>query len=453
MKSKIVFVLICAAVSLNVNAEAPASLDKLLEQIRQDRLLEKKENVERVAKFREAHDQQQQLLAEAKAELAAEEARGNNLKATYENNEREISTRDALLNERMGALSEMESIVRQIANDIDAIVDRSLISAQKPGRDDLVDKLAQGESLPSITELEDLWHLVLDEMVESGKVVRFPANIITSDGREVEQEVIRVGAFNAISNGQFLRYLPETGQLAEPGRQPSRDYQNMAAELESATDGIIAFPIDPTRGVLLGLLIQSPDLIERIAQAEEIGYVILGLGAIALIIIIERFITLFRTRRRVLRQQEQETISLDNPLGKLRQVERDSPRADAETLGLKLDQAILKEIPLLRKRLSMLAVFATAAPLLGLLGTVAGMIETFQSMTVFGAGDPKVVSSGISLALIATELGLVVAIPILLLHGWLHDVCNQIIHIMEEEVAALVARREEMIHGNTAKHS
>jgi biopolymer transport protein ExbB len=208
----------------------------------------------------------------------------------------------------------------------------------------------------------------------------------------------------------------------------------------------VPVPVDPSRGAILALLVQSPDVIERLRQAGVIGYLILGLGGIALLVVGERFVTLIGIRRRVIRQQKNGDTAADNPLGRLREVERGSRHADAETLGLKLDQAIMKEIPRLRVRLPMLAVVATAAPLLGLLGTVAGMIETFQSMTLFGAGDPKVVSGGISLALVATELGLIVAIPILLLHGWLFGISNQIIHVLEEEIAALVARREEQIH-------
>ena len=290
-------------------------------------------------------------------------------------------------------------------------------------------------------------------MVESGKVVTFPAKIITNTGAEVQQNVTRVGVFNAVANGKFLRYNSETERLVEPGRQPSKHHRSTALDLEDSTAELNPFPVDPTRGVLLSLLIQSPDLADRIAQASVVGYFILALGSLALLIIAERFITLIAVRRKVLRQQTTDNTSPDNPLGRLRLVEQSSTHADAETLGLKLDQAILKEIPKLRRRLPMLAVFATAAPLLGLLGTVAGMIETFQSMTIFGAGDPKVVSSGISLALVATELGLVVAIPILLLHGWLHDLSNQIIHLLEEEIAALVARREEKIHAVTAKNA
>lgn len=430
-------------------AETAGSLDNLLDQIRKERLLEQKENTAREEKFKQAHDQQQELLRDAQSLLQAEEKRSAALKSIYEQHEREINSQDVSLSQRMGSLGELHGIVRQLANDIDAIIDTSLVSAQKPGRDDLVDKLASSKTLPEIAELEELWHLVLDEMVESGKVVTFPATVITSKGEETRQNVTRTGVFNALSQGKFLRYNGETERLVEPGRQPSGHYQSLARDLENSTAAVNPLPVDPTRGVLLSLLIQSPDLAARIGQAGVVGYFILALGALALLIIAERFYLLITVRRKVLRQQETGMALADNPLGRLRLVEQLSLHADAETLGLKLDQAILKEIPVLRRRLPMLAVFATAAPLLGLLGTVAGMIETFQSMTLFGAGDPRIVSSGISLALVATELGLVVAIPILLLHGWLHDLCNQIIQLLEQEIAALVARREEKIHAVT----
>ena len=448
-----IFILVLLSMLPCAQAETPKTLDELVKQVRETHLLEKKENAEREQQFQQARDQQQRLLSEARSELAAIEKHAEELKLIYEQNAQEIERQNTLLTERIGSLGELHGIVRQIAGDIDVIIDTSLVSAQISGRDDLIDELAASKTLPAISELEQLWQLVLEEMVESGKVVTFPANLITNTGNEVEQAVTRIGVFNAVSNGRFLRYQPETGKLAEPGRQPSKRHQSMAQELENADGEIFPFPIDPTRGVLLALLIQSPDLVDRIRQAGIIGYVILALGSLALLIVAERFIILLTVQRKIFRQRESTAIAADNPLGRLRQVERDSAYADAETLGLKLDQAILKEIPKLRRRLPILAVFATAAPLLGLLGTVAGMIETFQSMTLFGAGDPKIVSGGISLALVATELGLVVAIPILLLHGWLHGLSNQIVHVLEEEIAALVARREEMAHPVTERHA
>ena len=432
-------------------AETPATLDDLVRQVQEDRISDKKEITEREEKFRQAHDRQQQLLEEALAQLAVEQKRGEELRAQYEQNQRELEQQGNALTERMGSLGELHDIVTQLANDIDAIIDNSLITAQIPERDEFLDRISGSKMLPAINELEQLWRLALGEMAESGKIVTYPARIINNSGVEVEQTVTRVGVFNAVSNGHFLFFNPQNNRLQEPARQPSGSYQAMARELEEGKGGITGFPLDPTRGVLLSLLIQSPGLLERIHQAGVIGYFILALGLFALGISGERFLRLTGIQREVNRQRTLAVVSTNNPLGRLRQVERDSPFADAETLGLKLDQAIMKEIPKLRRHLPMLAVFATAAPLLGLLGTVAGMIETFQSMTLFGAGDPKIVSGGISLALVATLLGLLVAIPILLLHGWLHGLSNQIIHVLEEEIAAIVARREEQIHAG-AEH-
>jgi biopolymer transport protein ExbB len=428
------------------HAETAGTLEELVKQVQQERISEKKDIVEREEKFRQSHDQQQHLLNVAQVELVVEQKRGDELKAQYEQNQLQLEQQGSALAERMGSLSRLHDIVTQLANDIDVVISSSLVSAQIPGRDLFVNRLAASREMPAIDDLEQLWRLVFGEITEAGKIVTFPARIINNSGTEVEQNVTRVGVFNAVSNGHFLYFNPDTKKLQEPARQPAGRYQSMARDLEQDKDGIIAFPVDPTRGVLLSLLIQSPDLAARIQQAGVVGYIILALGLFALGIAAERFLRLFGIRSVVMKQRNESTISLNNPLGRLRQVEIDSPRADAETLGLKLDQAIMKEIPKLRQRLPMLAVFATAAPLLGLLGTVAGMIETFQSMMLFGAGDPKIVSGGISLALVATELGLIVAIPILLLHGWLHGISNQIIHLLEEEIAVIVARREEQIH-------
>jgi len=432
-------------------AETPATLDDLVRQVQEERISEKKDIIEREEKFRQAHDQQQQLLEEAQAKLAAAQKRGDDLRAQYEQNQSALEQQGNTLTERMGSLAALHDIVTQLANDIDAVIDNSLVTAQIPERDKFLDRISASKALPAIDDLEQLWRLALGEMAESGKIVTYTAKVIDNTGTEVEQTVTRVGVFNAVSNGRFLYYNPENNRLQEPARQPSGKYQAMAKDLEEGQGGITGFPVDPTRGILLTLLIQSPDLKARIQQAGVIGYFILALGLLALGISGERFIRLTGIQREVNRQRTQTVVFPDNPLGRLRQVERDSPHADAETLGLKLDQTIMKEIPKLRRHLPMLAVFATAAPLLGLLGTVAGMIETFQSMTLFGAGDPKIVSGGISLALVATELGLLVAIPILLLHGWLHGLSNQIIHVLEEEIAAIVARREEQIHG-AAEH-
>jgi len=196
--------------------------------------------------------------------------------------------------------------------------------------------------------------------------------------------------------------------------------------------------------------VQAPDLKERIQQGGWIGFIILGLGAIGLLLAIQRFIYLAITGRGVAQQQKETTASLKNPLGRILSVYNDNIQ-DVETLSLKLDEAILREIPKIEIGLITLAMLAAIAPMLGLLGTVSGMIETFQSITLFGTGDPKLMSGGISQALVTTELGLAVAIPLVLIHSAISSKSNRLVQILDEESAAIVARNAERLNGITDK--
>jgi biopolymer transport protein ExbB len=206
--------------------------------------------------------------------------------------------------------------------------------------------------------------------------------------------------------------------------------------------------VDPTRGAILALLVQAPDLKERIQQGGWIGYIILILGAIGLLVALVRFISLTVVGRGVASQQKNTEVSLKNPLGRILSVYSETGSQDVETLSLKLDEAILREIPKIERGIVTLAIIAAITPMLGLLGTVSGMIETFQSITLFGTGDPKLMSGGISKALVTTELGLAVAIPIMLIHSAISSKSNRLVQILDEESSALVAHNAEK-HGTT----
>lgn len=424
-------------------ATEPNSLQELLEQVKQDRIEEKQELADRELKFKSARDKQTQLLNAALKKLEADEKRSELLRNNYDTYEQKISRQNIILKEKMGALGELDGIVKQIAGDLDVIIDTSLVSAQKPGRDKILEVLSSRKELPSLQELEELWILAMDEMVESGKVVTFPGKIITAAGNEIEQDVTRIGVFNAVSKGRFLRNLPETGKLIEPGRQPGQRFLDMAQNLEDASSGIHAFPIDPTRGSMLALLVQKPNLKERIMQGGLIGYVIIFIGFIGLLISLERLIFLIITGRKVKSQLKSKKPG-DNPLGRIMQVYLNNPDVDTETLGLKLDEAILKEMPKIQRGLGALALLAAISPLLGLLGTVTGIIETFQSITLYGTGDPRTMSGGISQALVTTVMGLLAAIPLLLFHSFLSSKSNALVQIMDEKSTAFVALLAEI---------
>ena len=426
----------------NVAFAEPASLDQLLQQVTEERSSEKKALADREERFKQARDKQKQLLTNAQNKLNKLELDSDRLKQLFEKNESLISTQQNQLKDKMGALGELDGIVKQIAGDMDGIIDNSLVSAQKPDRDEILDILSSRKELPSLKELEDLWLLAMDEMVESGKIVKFKGTIVTAAGNEIQQEVVRVGVFNAVSAGRFLRNLPETNKLIEPGRQPGPRYQKAAQNLQNANSGVHAFPIDPTRGAMLALLVQVPDLKNRIEQGGYVGYIIIFIGLVGLLISLERFIRLTIVGRKVAQQLKSKNVG-DNPLGRIMKVYMKNREVDTETLSLKLDEAILKEIPRVKRGLGTLALLAAVSPLLGLLGTVTGIIETFQSITLYGTGDPRVMSGGISQALVTTVMGLVVAIPLLLLDSFLLSRSNALIQILDEKSASFIAMLAE----------
>ncbi|MGH8585557.1 MAG: MotA/TolQ/ExbB proton channel family protein [Gammaproteobacteria bacterium] len=430
--------------------KAPASLGELVKRAQEERVIENQALEAREREFREARAEQQARIEKLRAELAQERALGEDLKRRYTENDAYLSVQQEALREKTGSLGELFGVARQVAKDAQSLLSRSLVSVERPGRDALPARLAERKDNPTSDELEQLWLGLLGEMEQSGKVSRFKTAVTLVSGEQRPEEVVRIGSFNIVGGGRYLHYLPETGRLVELARQPAGRYLSLAADLQRAGSGVKPIALDPSRGSILSLMVESPGFIEHIQRAGVIGYVILALGGIALLIVAERFVRLIVARRKFERERVAKGVCEDNALGRLRHVFHAHPALDADHLALKLDEVMAVEAPRFKRLLPTLAVFATAAPLFGLLGTVAGMIETFESMALFGAGDPKLVSSGISLALVATELGLLVAIPILLLHSWLHSSSNRLIQILEEEVAALVAKREEQRYAHAA---
>lgn len=432
-------------------AEKPKDLDALLKQVKRERILEQQQNKKREAEFVAARDQQAKLLAQAEAQLAEQERRTTLLNLSFHAQEQSLADKETLLQEKSGSLGELFGTVRQMSNDSRSVLESSMTSAQKPGRGEFLTLLAERKQQPTITELRDFWLMIQEEMTESGKISQFTVPVITDEGIIEQQEMTRIGVFTAFNDGQFFRYLPETGNLVELGRQPVDRLRQLVIDFEQADpdSGLQPVVIDPTRGAILALLVQSPDLKERIQQGGWIAYIILGLGAIGLLIALLRFISLTVVGRGVASQQQNTEISLKNPLGRILSVYSETGSQDVETISLKLDEAILREIPKIERGIVTLAIIAAITPMLGLLGTVSGMIETFQSITLFGTGNPKLMSGGISKALVTTELGLAVAIPIMLIHSAISSKSNRLVQILDEESSALVAHNAEKNNGTT----
>ncbi|WP_438970965.1 MotA/TolQ/ExbB proton channel family protein [Methylophaga sp.] len=450
MKTVIYFLLMLGLTGALQAEEKPANLDELLDQVKRERVLEQQQNKLREAEFVKAQENQAQLLEEARRQLAKEEQRTAQLNQAFNDFEKGLAEQESLLSEKSGSLGELFGTVRQVANDSRGVLESSMTTVQNPERVDFLTKLSDSKQQPTIEELRKLWLTLQEEMTDSGKVTQFKAPVISITGAVEERDVTRIGVFTAFSEGKFLRYLSETGNLVELARQPVERLRNQMKEFEQADTGeMLSAVVDPTRGAIMALLVQTPTLKERIEQGGWIGFIILILGAVGLLVAVLQFLSLLRAGRGVSKQQKTSEVSLNNPLGRILSVYNAKLAQDIETLSLKLDEAILRETPRLERGLITLAILAAIAPMLGLLGTVSGMIETFQSITLFGTGDPKLMSGGISQALVTTELGLAVAIPLLLIHSGLSSKSNRLIQILDEESASIVARNAEEQHGQS----
>jgi biopolymer transport protein ExbB len=404
---------------------------------------ERAENRRRAEEFQRNKEDQKRLLAEALATLTRDEAASQILEVRYNENELAIGTAQERMTERLGELGELFGVVRQVATDLGAQVWDSMTSSEGGSHRELLDRLGRSDELPSTEDLEKLWVELQREITKQGKVARYKTTVLTIEGTQAEREVIRAGPFTAISNGRFLLWEPEDQQLRELGRQPPSRHLNTVAAFESATTEFAKLAVDPSRGGLLLALIDTPSPKERIQQGGYVGYVIITLGIFALVVGLWRWVVIAVTSSKVNAQRKSERVDPSNPLGRILGVAEKNRYADTETLELKLDEVVMRESSKLENFLWLVKTVSVVAPLLGLLGTVTGMIQTFQAITLFGAGDPKMMAGGISEALVTTMLGLTTAIPLVLLSDTLSNSTRKVIDILEEKSAGLIAMRSE----------
>jgi biopolymer transport protein ExbB len=433
--------------------EEATSLDQLLQRVEQGTARDNRAEEERLQRFRQAQAQQQQLLQEATAERTNQERRSETLETAFEENELLIADVRGQLDVRLGSLRELFGVLQQVAGDARAQFQNSFTNVEYPERaeflTDLAAKMGSSSQLASIEEIERLWFELQREATELGKVKRLPSfELITTDGEISVEDIVRVGAFNIVADGRYLRHNPDTNSVSELQRQPVQGrFTSSTSDLVDAEPGTFArFGVDPTRGVILAAYVDTPNLQERINQGGIVGYVIIGLGILGVLLALERLIMLTIAGGKVKAQLKRDAPSSDNALGRVLQVYHNNKQADTETLELKLGEAILKELPPLQRGILFIKVISVVAPLLGLLGTVTGMIQTFQAITLFGTGDPQTMAGGISQALVTTVLGLTVAIPMVLLHTVVSGRSRLITQILQEQSAGIVAERSERAH-------
>ncbi len=431
---------------------AAENLNQLLEFVKQGQVTDARANREREQRFQAARADQERLLNEAEAERTREERRSAQLESQFNDNEILVAEKQEQLRERLGALTELFGHLTAASGDLASNLEVSLVSAQYPDRgaflDELIDKMSTSDRLPSIEEIERVWYEMLREITETGKVVAFNTEVAIASGERAPRDVVRVGAFNVIdTDGNYLAYANE--HLSVLPRQPSGSYTGWASSLANSSSGTQQFGIDPTGptgGSFLAAIIDSPTIEERWHQGGYVGYAITAVGAFALLLAVFRLIVLTGVGARVSKQLKTDRATENNPLGRVLKIHEDNPEMDTETLELKMSEAVMRETPKLESGLTLLKIIAAVAPLMGLLGTVTGMIITFQAITIFGAGDPKAMAGGISSALVTTVLGLLVAIPTVLLHTVVNGRAQRIIHVLNEQATGIVAEHAEAAH-------
>lgn len=428
-------------------SDKAASLDQLLDMVKKSQIAESAEHRQREAEFARNKANQANLLAQAKSTRQAEEARSERLEKVHSDQELQVTAKRAQFNERLGSMRELFGHLTSTAGDLRVATESSLVSAQYPNRgdflEDLIDKMNSNTKLPTIAEIERLWYEVQREMIEGGRVTKFNGVVIKPNGERGEQEIVRIGVWNLVSDGQYLSF--DGSKIEELPRQPD-GFSSGAKALQNATSGLVGVGIDPTGptgGSLLAALINKETLEEQFHHGGLVGYVITAIGIFGVLLGLWRILYLFGVNAKVNAQLKSSKPNLNNPLGRVLKVAEDNPKADNETLELKLEEAVLKERPAIESGLAILKIIAAVAPLLGLLGTVTGMIETFQAITIFGAGDPKNMAGGISAALVTTVQGLVVAIPVVLMHTLVNGRAKRIVHILDEQTTGIIAENAE----------
>ena len=433
----------CSAVAAVEEAEA-RSLAELLQRLQQERTQQQAELRAREQRFLEEQAQQKARLDRARAEKRQQMKTLQPLQDELADLTAEVQQLESRLQEQGQDLRALQGAFVRIAGEVHASLQQSLVVPQRPEREAELQRLSALDALPQIEDLESLWLLLQEEMTLAAAVSQYQGVYTDVSGQVRSGSLVRVGAFTTFTAAGFLQFIPENAELLLPATQPASRYQSTIEDFYRHPSTLTTLVVDPTRGALIRQLGASVSLRDRIEQAGLIGIIILVLGGLGVLLSLWRISYLLWVSVKVNSQlQHLQAPVEDNPLGrvliKARQfrVERD------ENYQFKLDESVLAELPALERGQNFIKLLAATAPLLGLLGTVTGMILTFQSISLFGNGDPKLMAGGISQALMTTVLGLVVAIPLLFSHSFVVSLSRNLVQRLDQQSAGLLARQLE----------
>jgi len=405
-------------------------INELLELVKKNKSIYLDEDNKRLNVFINRVAERKTLLADAKRKLESEKKRNTSLEAAFEANEKALADLEEKLEIKIGVLGELFGVTRQYAGELLASTENSVVFYEYPERPEILKDIGQ-EQVHSLEQLENLWISYFDEIVAGSEIKSFEANITNPDGQNFSGNVIRYGLFSASHDGKFLRPVSSLNSFQLLAKQPESMYTKTLRK-HARSDEYSNLSIDPTRGFLLSLYLDKANWLERIAQGKSIGFVIILVGLFGLVFSAFKILKLREFSKEV---HSESKNSISDHMDKLIK-----PGASRETKENILDEFIINYSSKIEWGNNWVKFFAAVAPLLGLLGTVIGMIETFQAITLFGTGDPKQMAGGISQALVTTMLGLIVAAPLLGLYTYLSEKTESIVQILEEKASYILSK-------------
>ena len=446
------FLILTGTLFAQEEAVEPNPYEILLNKVQQNIQVEERYDLQRIQSAQAKVNELKRIKTQLTKDLQAAVRLSDKLSADFDANEKVLSELEEKLTLKLGNLGEMFGVVRQVAGQTKGEFENSISNIQHPERIDVLQNLSEKKKLPSVPQIKELWFELIKEIGYSSEIINFNAEIINADGSTSNLDILRLGLFVLASDGDLLKHIPETNQIEKLPSQPSgvdhgglKKLQNSSRvfrsdrPLEQTLSERFDVTIDPTRGSLIDKLIQSPSFFERINQGGLVGYFIILLGLFGLGLGAERIVFLRKEWTEL--ENAQDGSGSNNILSELFKTMEENAKLDFESLQMLLDEKIQAYIPKIESRVAAIKLIATVAPLLGLLGTVIGMIETFQSIQIFGTGDPKLMAGGISQALVTTMLGLIVAAPLLFLHSYADSFVAKISDFLDEKSSGLIATK------------
>ena len=425
--------------SLNVisqdNEEIPIEelrnneINALLELVKTNKSIYVNEDNKRLQSFLDKIEERTALLNDAKTKLENEKARNKKLEKQFEDNEKTLTDLEEKLQIKIGVLGELFGVTRQFAGELAASSENSVVFYEFPNRLEALKEISKIK-VHNLDELEQLWIAYFDEIVAGGEIKKIDTIITDPDGESFDGQVIRYGLFSASYNNKFVTPASSLNSFKLLAKQPESNITR-SLKKHARADDYKDVAIDPTRGFLLSLYLDKPGWFQRIAQGKLIGFIIMFIGLIG------TAFSIFKIYK--LREYSEEVN--DDSSGVISEMTKSLKSEDSrDSKENIIDEIIINYTGTLEWGNNWIKFFAAVAPLLGLLGTVIGMIETFQAITLFGTGDPKQMAGGISQALVTTMLGLIVAAPLLGMYTYISEKTTSILQIIEEKASYLLSK-------------